>query len=73
LAAELNKSLGIEAKLIESSSEVFEVEYAGKLLFSKRSVGRLPQTGEVLELVKRSALFQQTRGSGRDDLNEPDN
>jgi len=43
LAAELSKRLGIDAKLVKSAGEVFEVEYGGELLFSKRRLGRFPR------------------------------
>jgi predicted Rdx family selenoprotein len=54
----LEKGLGIKAQFVESSGEAFEVEYAGKLLFSKRHSGRFPNEGEIQDLVKRTALFR---------------
>jgi hypothetical protein len=58
LAAELEKGLGIKAEFVASSGEGFEVEYAGKLLFSKRHAGRFPNEGEIRDLIKRTALFR---------------
>lgn len=58
MAAELENRLGIKAELVESSGEAFEVEYGGKLLFSKRHVGRFPEEGEIQDLIKRTAVFK---------------
>jgi selenoprotein W-related protein len=52
LAAELETTLDESSKLVESSGGVFEVEHNGVLLFSKKAVGRFPQDGEVLEIVR---------------------
>jgi selenoprotein W-related protein len=38
--------------LIESSGGVFEVEMDGKLIFSKKKLGRFPDDGEIVKLVK---------------------
>jgi len=54
----LGKRLGIKTEFVESSGEVFEVEYGGKLLFSKRHVGRFPTEGEIQDLIKRTAVFK---------------
>jgi selenoprotein W-related protein len=51
LAAEIRKSKGVEAKLIRGSGGVFDVSVDGKLVFSKKSVGRFPEPGEVLEKI----------------------
>jgi selenoprotein W-related protein len=40
-------------KLIESSGGVFEVEVDGRTVFSKKSLGRHAQSGEVLQAIKR--------------------
>jgi|GEM_PF-901127 len=73
LAAELSKRLGVDAKLVKSAGEVFEVEYGGELLFSKRRLGRFPETGEVLDLVKKSVLFKKIGDRGKDDREGPGN
>ncbi len=39
------------AKLLQSSGGVFEVEYKGQLLFSKKATGRFPEDGEVLRIL----------------------
>lgn len=51
--AELQKAFpGIETKLIPSSGGVFDVIVDGKLVFSKRAVGRHARPGEVVDLLK---------------------
>jgi selenoprotein W-related protein len=67
LAAELGKRLGIKTEFVESSGEVFEVEYGGKLLFSKRHVGRFPIEGEILDLIKLTTHFRDVGNRRRVD------
>lgn len=49
----MKESMGLDAKLIESSGGVFEVEYGGKLIFSKRQLDRFPDEGEVMRLLQK--------------------
>jgi selenoprotein W-related protein len=42
-------------KLIQSSGGVFEVEVDGRTLFSKKSVRRHAEPGEVVRLMKQAA------------------
>jgi len=42
-------------KLIQSSGGVFEVEIDGRRVFSKRSLGRHAEPGEVLRLIQQIA------------------
>ena len=51
LADELKSQFGYESELIKSEGGVFEIELNGKLLFSKASLGRFPEDGEVKKLV----------------------
>ena len=51
LAAEIKKERGIDAKLVKGSGGVFEVVLDGKLLFSKKAMGRFPENSEILEMV----------------------
>lgn len=51
MAAELENKLDESAKLFQSSGGVFEVEYKGQLIFSKKASGRFPEDGEVLRVV----------------------
>jgi selenoprotein W-related protein len=43
-----------EVKLIQASGGVFEVEVDGRLLFSKKSLGRHAAAGEVLRLLTQA-------------------
>jgi selenoprotein W-related protein len=51
LADELKKEFGVEVELIPASGGVFEVVYQGKLLFSKKELGRFPNEGEVASAI----------------------
>jgi selenoprotein W-related protein len=53
LAAELKKNLGANTTLTPGSGGVFDVIVDGKTVFSKKSVGRFPDDGEVLEKLKQ--------------------
>ena len=46
------EELGVRSDLIASGGGVFEVKVDGDLLFSKQSLGRLPEDGEVLRLIR---------------------
>jgi len=52
LAAELKNRLGIESELVASHGGVFEVTVDGKTVFSKRALGRFPDDGEVVGLIR---------------------
>ena len=52
LAEEIHRELAIEPELVMSSGGVFEVEYENELIFSKKEVGRFPDIGEILNLIK---------------------
>jgi len=52
LADELKGALGVKSELIRSSGGVFEVEFGGDSVFSKRKLGRFPDEGEVVKLLK---------------------
>ncbi len=43
-----------EVKLVESSGGVFEVSVDGRLIFSKKSLGRHPEPGEVMRLLRET-------------------
>lgn len=55
MAAEIKDQFGYESELVKSQGGVFEIELNGKLLFSKASLGRFPDDGEVKNLVKKEA------------------
>ena len=52
LAAELKENVEMESELVEKSGGIFEVYLNDELVFSKNELGRFPNEGEVLELVK---------------------
>jgi len=51
LAAEIKKARGIDATLVKGSGGQFEVALDGKLIFSKKALGRFPENGEILEKI----------------------
>jgi selenoprotein W-related protein len=44
--------LGATSELVPSSGGVFEIEVDGRPIFSKKSLGRFPDDGEVLRLIR---------------------
>jgi len=53
LAAELKQAFpDCDVQLLDSSGGAFEVELNGKLIFSKKSLGRHAESGEVVQIVK---------------------
>jgi selenoprotein W-related protein len=46
---------GAEVETIPSSGGVFEVVVDGKLVFSKKALGRHAKPGEVVELIRQCA------------------
>jgi selenoprotein W-related protein len=51
LAAEIRKSRGVEATLIKGAGGQFEVVLDGRLIFSKKQVGRFPEPKEILDQI----------------------
>lgn len=52
MAAEIQQQYPhAKVELLEGSGGVFEVTKDGKLIFSKKQLGRHPQPGEVLRLI----------------------
>jgi selT/selW/selH-like putative selenoprotein len=54
LAAELKKQMGVESKLIAGGGGVFEVSADGKVIFSKKSVGRFPEVQEIIGALQKT-------------------
>jgi selenoprotein W-related protein len=52
LAEELERELGAKVKLKASHGGVFEVSVDGDLVFSKKSLGRFPDAGETLRIIR---------------------
>jgi len=44
--------LNVASTLVASGGGVFEVSVDGKLVFSKKSLGRFPDAGEILGLIR---------------------
>jgi len=42
----------VDSKLIASHGGVFEVTVDGDVIFSKKSLGRFPDDGEILGLIR---------------------
>lgn len=38
--------------MVQSSGGIFEVEYYGELIFSKKEVGRFPDIGEIQKIIR---------------------
>ncbi len=53
LAEELKKDLGINLELVEGSGGIFDVKLDGKTIYSKKSTGRFPNSGEVSALLRK--------------------
>ncbi len=49
LAAELKKQRGVDSTLVPGSGGEFEITVNGRLVFSKKQLGRFPDTEELLE------------------------
>jgi selT/selW/selH-like putative selenoprotein len=45
----LKSQYGIDVQLIKSGGGVFEVVRDGKLIFSKKAVGRFPEHSEIFD------------------------
>ena len=55
LEAELKSRFpGVETKLISSGGGVHEIILDGELIFSKKTLGRFPDDGEVAALIKQA-------------------
>jgi selenoprotein W-related protein len=48
----LKDALDVDSELIAGRGGVFEVVVDGKKVFSKKALGRFPQDGEVLALIR---------------------
>lgn len=44
--------MGAKAELLRGDGGVFDVEVEGRVLFSKHALGRFPEPGEVLNLLR---------------------
>ena len=51
LAAEIKQARNVEPALIKGSGGVFEIVLDGKLIYSKKQMGRFPELSEVLDKI----------------------
>jgi selenoprotein W-related protein len=51
LAAEIKERFRIEPELVRGNGGVFEIIVDGVAVFSKRSLGRFPEEGEVARMI----------------------
>lgn len=49
----MRRRFGAEVQLIASSGGVFEIVVDGRLIFSKKKLGRFPEVGELVVLFGR--------------------
>jgi selenoprotein W-related protein len=49
----LKKQLDLDSTLTAGGGGVFDVTVDGKLIFSKKSVGRFPEPGEIVALLQK--------------------
>jgi selT/selW/selH-like putative selenoprotein len=54
LGEELEGKFGAEVELLSSDGGVFEIVVDGSLLFSKKSLNRFPEEGEIPYLLEAS-------------------
>lgn len=52
MAADLKRALEVDSELVAGHGGVFEVTVDNDLVFSKKSLGRFPDEGEVLGLIR---------------------
>ena len=53
MAAELKQNFGAESTLVPGGGGVFDVSIDGKIIFSKKSVGRFPEPGEIVGMLQK--------------------
>lgn len=53
MAAELKEAFGVETEIVRGAGGIFDVVVDGKKVFSKQELGRFPEPGEVVTLLKK--------------------
>ena len=48
----MKREFGAQVELIKGSHGIFDVKANGKLVYSKESTGRFPESGEVTAVLK---------------------
>ena len=52
MAVELDMEFGLTADMIPSSGGVFEVDFDGRRIFSKKELNRFPEEDEVQDIIR---------------------
>ncbi|MCP4674033.1 MAG: hypothetical protein GY854_00635 [Deltaproteobacteria bacterium] len=52
MADELKNEFGANVKLIGGAGGIFDVALGDEMVFSKHEIGRFPDPGEIVELLK---------------------
>ncbi|MCP4604994.1 MAG: hypothetical protein GY847_31480 [Proteobacteria bacterium] len=52
MAVDLTNEFGADVELVAGSGGIFDVVVDNKMVFSKHAVGRFPDPGEVVDLIK---------------------
>ena len=52
MRSSLDSKFGILAEMIPTSGGVFEITVNGSLIFSKNQLGRFPNDGEIVQLIR---------------------
>ncbi|MCK5256775.1 MAG: Rdx family protein [Deltaproteobacteria bacterium] len=52
MAAAISEEFGTEPELFPGSDGIFDVVANGNLIFSKHKVGRFPDHGEIIEMLR---------------------
>ncbi|MFA6213206.1 MAG: Rdx family protein [Candidatus Obscuribacterales bacterium] len=52
LAAEIGSEIGIRSEMYRTTGGLFEVDFGDHRIFSKIKLGRFPEEGEVVEILK---------------------
>jgi selenoprotein W-related protein len=47
------QEFGVDSTLTPGGGGVFDVIIDGKTLFSKKSIGRFPETGEIVSMLQK--------------------
>lgn len=52
MAAEVKKTIGIDAKLVKGGGGIFVVKANGKIVYTKAQTHRFPEDGEITRLLQ---------------------
>ena len=51
MAAAIQEETGVDSALVKGGGGIFDVFVDGELIFSKKTEGRFPDTGEILRML----------------------